>query len=134
MMHVTPLKILIVGDNGANAPGTRRLLVQAGHAARVAGNGTEAINTLNSVYFDLVLVDIEGGGVNGIKTTRAIREMDDGIANIPIIGLSGAPDPLTATRCRKAGMNEFLAKPFSLQDFSDTLRKIHNRRIFQQTS
>jgi CheY-like chemotaxis protein len=129
-----PLKILIVDGDGASALSTRTLLEQAGYAARMVGNGPEVINILNSVYFDLVLMDVDADTAKDFRTARAIRQMDDVIAGIPIIALSGTSDPQASSRCLKAGMNGFLAKPFSLLDFSDALRRMHNRRIFGQAT
>lgn len=129
-MYEASLRILVVESDAANARQTRSVLEEGGHVIHMAANTSEAISRLNSTYFDLVLTGVNHPDMEGLETARAIRRTDDIIATIPIIALSPASAPRDDARCIKAGVNAFLSTPFSLPAFAETLRQVHNRRVF----
>lgn len=130
MINTPKLRILVVDDERVSALHTRKLLEKKGHKIEVAHSGAEAVATLNSLYFDLVLMSLELPEMNGIETTRAIRSTDDSIATTPIIALTGSIDPKACEQCIEAGMNDFMEKPFSIPTFEDTLQHMHNQLVF----
>lgn len=130
MMHDTSLRILVVDSDDTSARDACALLEGGGHVTHTAANCTEAVSRLNSIYFDLVLMGVEPPCTDGLETARAIRRTRDVIAAIPIIAFGSTSSPGLGNRCIKAGMDAFLATPFSLPDFAETLRRVHNARVF----
>ncbi len=106
-----PLRILIAEDNRVNQEVARLLLLKAGHRVRLATNGQEALEALNHESFDLVLMDIEMPGIDGIAATRMIRRRDHH-RRTPIIAISAHAMPGDRERFLDAGMDAYLSKPF----------------------
>ena len=82
-----------------------------------ANDGREAVTMVPEGNFDLVFMDILMPVMDGIDATRAIR-MSAGVTRQPaIVAISGHVLPSIKDECRAAGMNAFLPKPLSLEDF-----------------
>lgn len=134
MISVTPLKILIVEDDKTVALHHCRQLENLGHRTYHAENGIEAIKALSNYYFDLVLMDIQMPVMDGIETTRRIRQSDEDYADIPIFGVSANPTPPADTECREAGMNHFIPKPLSVETFEQVYWQARSKEIFSHLS
>jgi CheY-like chemotaxis protein len=80
-----------------------------------AGNGVEALRCLERENFDLVLMDDRMPLMDGCETARTIRDPASGMLrhDVPIIAMTGQDKTDASTRCREAGMNGYLSKPFS---------------------
>lgn len=117
-----PLRVLLVEDNRVNQLVAQRLLTKDGHEVRAAASGHEALALFQTHSFDLVLMDVQMPGMDGIETTRAIRAMPCRRArSIPIIAVSAHAMKHDAERCLAAGMNGFLGKPFEIDDLRRTI-------------
>ncbi len=108
------LRVLVVDDNRIN----RRVIVQllAGRGCQLveAGDGREAVTAVEQQLFDVILMDIHMPELDGIEATLHIRRMADmERSHIPIIAVTA--DVLLEERqaCRNAGMDGFIAKPFT---------------------
>jgi len=104
--------ILLVDDNPANRAITARLLEKAGHVVQTARDGGEALSAVTAGEFDLVFMDVQMPGLDGVAATERIRgwEATRG-GHVPIVGLSAVTAPEELQRCRRAGMDDFLTKP-----------------------
>ena len=104
--------ILLVDDNPANRTITARLLEKAGYVVQTAHDGGEAVSAVTAGDFDLVLMDVQMPGVDGVTATERIRgwELSRG-KQVPIVGLSAITATEELQRCRRAGMDDFLTKP-----------------------
>ena len=94
-----------------------------GHSPVVANNGREALDHLARESFDLVLMDIQMPEMDGIATTRRIRENELLThAHLPIIAMTG-PRPLKGDRerCLAAGMDGYVTKPINAFDLRDAI-------------
>ena len=110
------LNILLAEDNDINSYAAKSLLEQDGHKVTIAKNGEQAINavTESSQNFDVILMDIHMPEVDGIEASRCIRQLDDPQKQtIPIIALTANIMQEDKQKCIEAGMNGFVAKPFS---------------------
>ncbi len=117
-----PMNILVTEDNEMNRKVLDGLLSQQGHTLFMASNGLEAINICRNQKLDLILMDIQLGGMDGLETTRKLRlEPDPQVANIPVIALTGNVMLEDIQRFFEAGMNGFLAKPIDSKKLSETL-------------
>ena len=106
------LRILLVEDNDFNRQVAQELLVGvAGIDVCMAGNGQEALACLESENFDLVLMDVEMPVMDGHETTVHIRS-DPRFDRLPIIAMTAHAMIKDRDECLRAGMNDYVSKPF----------------------
>ena len=120
-----PLDILIVDDVALNRELLRRLLAADGHRITEAADGAAALITASQRRFDLVLMDIEMPGMNGLEVCRKIRADPGPNRATRIVALTGYAFESDIARARAAGMNAHLAKPImagALRAQIDTIR------------
>lgn len=105
-------RLLLVEDNEMNRLLARTLLEQYGAAVTEAENGEQAILIFEAGKdtFDLILMDVQMPGKDGLETTRFIRTYLD--PDIPILALTANAFKQEQDRCLAAGMTDFIAKPF----------------------
>lgn len=106
-------KILLVEDNLVNQKVALALLEKMGYQADVTANGQEALDALNKVAYDLVLMDCQMPVKDGYETTRAIRKLDGPLAEIPIIAMTANAMAGDDEKCYDAGMNDYMTKPIN---------------------
>ncbi len=111
-----PLRILLVEDNPVNAKVALLLLQRLGHKSSHVGNGLEALKRLSQERFDVVLMDLEMPGLDGLATTKAIRSGQAGeeSKSLRIVAMTAHAVSGYMQRCREAGMDGFLAKPVDI--------------------
>ncbi|MCF8504198.1 MAG: PAS domain S-box protein [Caulobacter sp.] len=111
-----PARVLLVDDVAINRQLVRTILEPFGHDITDAGGGVEAVELAHRTPFDLILMDVQMPGMDGMTATRAIR--DGAVLNrdTPIIAFSAnvLADQLAA--CQAAGMNDHVAKPINVID------------------
>ena len=125
----TQPRVLIAEDNEINALLARRVVEKAGCFAVVVANGIDAVSavaqsrTAAGEAFDVVLMDIFMPSLDGIRATRAIKDLFASGANAgtapkapPIVALTANAFAEDRRRCLDAGMDDYLAKPFDVQD------------------
>lgn len=118
------LRIIVVDDNTINQRVIAGLLEKDGHSVMTRGSALSAIEEIETMPFDLVLMDIEMPEVDGLEATRRIRALPDaGKAALPIIALTGNVRDEDIARCKEAGMDDHLSKPIN----PENLRKTVNR-------
>jgi PAS domain S-box-containing protein len=120
-----PARVLLVEDNESNWLLFELYLKGSPHTCRLALCGEEALEILAAERFDLVFMDIEMPGLGGLETTRRLRAMEGlrGAARTPVVALSAhvlAPEREAA---RAAGMDDFLAKPFSRAELLSAIER-----------
>ncbi len=108
-----PLKILVTDDNLINQKVATRLLQQLGYTADVASNGSEALAVVQKNPYDLVFMDVQMPGMDGLETTRRVREMERTEKRRPmrIVAMTANAMAGDRERCLDAGMDDYLAKP-----------------------
>ncbi len=99
----------------------KTILANRNYKIRAADNGANAIISFLRESADVILLDIEMPGLNGIDTCREIRKLPHG-AKVPIIIVSATHDEDTITRALTSGANEYIIKPFKP---SELLAKIN---------
>jgi len=115
------LRGLVVDDNSINRIVASKYLEQLGYAVESASDGEEALQALNNLNFDFILMDCHMPVLNGFKTTEIIRQGQ--IApEIPIIAVTADVTAESTQECYACGMNEVLHKPLGLDKLSATLR------------
>jgi signal transduction histidine kinase/DNA-binding response OmpR family regulator len=106
------LKILVVDDLALNLEIASVMLSHAGHAVTTASGGMQAIELLGKDGFDIVLMDIQMPGLDGIESTRRIRELNADCRKVPIIALTANVFAEQIAAFKLAGMNDHVGKPF----------------------
>ncbi len=103
-------RILLVDDYDLNREVVQELLERLGFSVVVAEDGAQALATLETEVFDVVLMDIHMPVMDGLATTRRIRQ-DGRFAALPVIAMSAAVMASDQAACAAAGMNDHIAKP-----------------------
>ncbi|WP_080240430.1 hybrid sensor histidine kinase/response regulator [Spirosoma rigui] len=116
-----PLQILIAEDNLINVKLMERVLHKLGYKPAVAYNGKDVINGCPEC-FDLILMDVQMPEMDGLDTTRYIRQQP--IRQPWIIALTANAMPEDETICLDAGMNEYIAKPPQIDVLKKALQRV----------
>ena len=103
--------LLLVEDNTLNQIVAQGILEKMGAQVSVASDGQQALERLRQTNqpFDLVLMDIQMPGMDGLTATRMIR--DELGLQLPVLAMTAGVSPREREQCREAGMNAFIAKP-----------------------
>jgi CheY-like chemotaxis protein len=117
------LHVLLAEDNPINRKLAVRMLENLGHKVRVAENGKEALSSLEKERFDLILMDVQMPEMDGLQTTRAIREREKTTGgHIPIVAMTAHALKGDRERCLEAGMDGYVSKPFNAKDLSEAIQ------------
>jgi signal transduction histidine kinase/DNA-binding response OmpR family regulator len=109
-----PLRVLLVEDNVVNQRLAVALLEKAGHRVSVAGNGVQALETLESSGFDVVLMDMQMPEMDGAEAMRIIRERERTTgAHVQIVAVTAHALTGDRERCIEAGADGYVSKPLS---------------------
>ena len=123
-------RILVVEDNAVNQMLALRLLEKQGHAVTIAGTGLEAIERAAAGGFDVILMDVQMPGMDGLQATVAIREAEAGSGvHVPILAMTAHAMSGDRDRCLAAGMDGYLSKPICPRMLFETLDSIQRSNI-----
>jgi len=114
--------ILLVDDNDANVITVSNYLQAKGYHLLVGKNGQEAVSLALSENPDLILMDIQMPGVDGIEAIQEIRRYPN-LVDMPIIALTALAMQGDRDRCLEAGANEYIAKPIRLKELFAVTQK-----------
>ncbi len=118
-------QILIVDDIFTNRLLLSEILKDLNFKISQAANGKEAIELIEKIDFDLVLMDIEMPVMNGLETTIYIREkMDPTKSRVPIVALTAHNPNLFFENFKDVGFDELLTKPYSINKIKDIINLV----------
>ena len=112
-MKSPTISILAADDDAGFLEMLKTLLESAGYAVETASDGLEAINTLQTASFELVLLDIEMPNITGVEVLKFVREHEP---DTEVIMLTGVDDVKTAVQCMKDGAFHYVTKPYSADE------------------
>jgi len=115
--------VLIVEDNDKNMKLARDVLQAKGYQTLEAETGEEGVRLAKERTPDLVLMDIQLPGINGIEAFRQIRA-DPKTARIPVVALTASVTPSDRSQITAAGFDAFIGKPINLKEFLDTVKRM----------
>ncbi len=119
---VKSLFILLVEDNVLNQKLIFLHLSKFGYKIDIANNGSEAVEKVKSNTYDLIIMDLMMPVMDGLEASRQIRIVEkDSNIHTPIIGLTANTLDADRDKCLQAGMDEYMAKPFELDEFNSIL-------------
>lgn len=120
---LTPkLKILLVEDNIVNQKVTLNQLKQLGYTTDVAGNGQEALQMMEQIDYDLILMDCQMPVLDGYSATQVIRQREGNSRHTIVIALTANAMKEDRDRCLNAGMDDYLSKPVLKPPLAERLR------------
>jgi CheY-like chemotaxis protein len=114
--------VLVVEDHDINQELIYEMLKRLGCHVDIASNGKEALQYLAQQTYDAIFMDLQMPEMDGYETTREIRKLEAG-KSIPIIALTANHRKKDLDLCLVAGMNDYLTKPFVLDDLAALLQK-----------
>lgn len=110
-----PLKILVVDDDVLNRRLMKVLLAHEGYQVDVASNGLEAFDAVKIQKFDIVFMDLRMPVMDGMEASRRIREWENGGPHTFIVALTASYLPDEGDRLFKAGIDNYISKPFQME-------------------
>ncbi len=113
-------KILLVEDNSINQQVAREILEGFGLLVIIANDGHEAIKQIHETDFDVVLMDIQMPGMDGLEATQIIRS-EERFTDLPIIAMTAHAMEGDKEICLNIGMNDYLSKPIDPEKLLQTL-------------
>jgi PAS domain S-box-containing protein len=116
-------RVLLVEDHALNREVAADLLQSAGLTVETAENGRAAVAKVRDGAYAVILMDMLMPEMDGLEATRAIRQLPEGRA-VPIIAMTANAFDEDREACKAAGMNDFIAKPVSLQSLYGTIDKV----------
>jgi PAS domain S-box-containing protein len=105
------LKILLAEDNRFNQQFALALLKKAGYEVTLAQSGLEAVDAVRDADYDVVLMDVQMPGLDGVEATKRIRALAAPKGEIPIIALTAHAMAGAREEYIAAGMNDYVSKP-----------------------
>jgi signal transduction histidine kinase/ActR/RegA family two-component response regulator len=111
-------RVLVVDDNTVNQLVSAKILTRLNCHVDTVANGIEAVEAVAKLPYDLILMDCQMPVMDGYEATVAIRQLRGAPARIPIVALTASALPSERDRCLAAGMNDYIAKPATIDDLS----------------
>lgn len=126
------LSILVAEDDRINQVVIRKNLERAGHFVKIVGDGKELLEVLPAVKPDVVLMDVQMPGMDGVEATRHIRsEMPEEVREVPVIALTAYVSPEDRARFLEAGMDAHTQKPLDLEHLYETMNEILREKTWR---
>lgn len=123
------LSVLVVDDDGNITSLLRRALLLEGYDVMTAASGPDATYALRDRSPDLVVLDVMLPGYDGVEVLRRLRAAEgDGSAHVPVLLLTARDDVSDRVRGLDAGADDYLVKPFAIEELSARLRALRRRR------
>ncbi|MDQ5986405.1 MAG: Sensor histidine kinase RcsC [Syntrophus sp. SKADARSKE-3] len=119
------VRILLAEDNITNQMVAIGILKNMGLRADAVANGVEAVKALETIPYDLVLMDVQMPEMDGLDATRQIRNLQSNVLNhgIPVIAMTAHAMQGDRDRCMGVGMNDYIAKPIDPRMLAEVLER-----------
>ena len=118
-------KILVVEDTPMNQKLAQWTLEKLGCTVEIADSGESALQKIRSRSYDLIFMDLQMPGIDGLRATHEIRhiEVTEALKMTPIVAMTAHVFDEDRAQAKKAGMQDFLIKPVSADEFQRVLNK-----------
>jgi CheY-like chemotaxis protein len=117
------LTFLLAEDNQVNQKVISVMLLKAGHAVDVVGDGEGAIDAVRRQAYDVVLMDVQMPKLDGVAATRQIRRLPGPESRVPIIALTANAMAGDREAFLSAGMNDYVSKPIAADDLAAAIER-----------
>ena len=124
-----PVPFILVDDLEENLISLEALLRRDDLLILKARSGDEALELLLEHDVALALVDVQMPGLDGLETTRRLRRSADrSLRSLPVIAVTAHALPGDRERCLAAGADDYISKPYRLQDMVDLIQTVINAK------
>ncbi len=118
------VRLLLAEDSRVNQKIAMKILSKAGYEVDIAENGRLAVEAVDKVRYDLILMDVQMPEMDGVEATETIRRNERGSgARVPIIAMTANVMQEDKDRCLAAGMDDYLSKPAEPRKMIETIEK-----------
>ncbi|MCE8017520.1 response regulator [Halomonas sp. MCCC 1A17488] len=128
------VRVLLVEDDPVNQQVAVALLERHGCHVSVVESGSRALELAASETFDLIFMDVQMPGMDGLETTRRLRAAGGWCARVPIVAMTAGGPGAERERCLMAGMTDYLVKPLRRDELAASLRHGLSGRALPGTS
>ena len=126
--HV-PIKILIAEDNQINQKLALNIFEGLGYTPKIVSNGLEVIDVLRKESYDLIFMDVQMPELDGLETTRFIIQKMNLEHRPIIVAMTAFALEGDKEKCMEAGMDDYISKPFQIEEIVERIRKWGGRYI-----
>lgn len=129
-MQIKPLRVLVAEDNTVNQIVARGMLEKLGCEIEIVDNGADAVDRVAGGGLDLVLMDCEMPGMDGVEATRRIRQHEAAhrLPRLPIVAMTAHTGEGEVAGFLASGMDDYIAKPVSLAGLATRIDRFRQRR------
>jgi two-component system cell cycle response regulator DivK len=120
--RIVPKRVLYIEDDPNHQRLLRKVLVKQGHEVIIAGDGTAGIKLAESQSPDLILVDIQMRGLDGLETVRCLRQIDT-CRETPIVALTAYVEKYEHQSYIDAGFTDYQQKQAGIDPLLDLVRR-----------
>ena len=121
--------VLVAEDHPVNQRLAAALMKRLGCEVVIVGDGAQAVERVKAGGIDVVLMDIQMSGMDGMSASRAIRELGADVRHVPIIAMTAHAMAGDEEKCRSAGMDDYVPKPIEPERLKSTLLRWLHRRV-----
>ncbi len=123
-------RILVAEDHPVNRKLVTKLLEKRSFISEVAGNGEDVLRALQASPFDLILMDVQMPGMDGLQTAAAIREREKMTGgHVPILAMTAHAMNRDREKCLEAGMDAYVSKPVSPGELYRAIDELLHRTV-----
>src|ERR1043165_2793096 len=122
MEQISQPKILVVDDDALNQRMMKLLLTREGYEVDVAPSGFAALEAIKPQKYYVVFMDLQMPDMDGIETSRCIREWENGGRHAYIVALTASYLPEKGQELFEAGIDNYISKPFDLEHIKRLLK------------
>ncbi|HEV2176196.1 MAG TPA: response regulator [Terriglobia bacterium] len=116
------LRVLLAEDNPVNCRLATRLLEKQGHTVQAVADGREALVATEKDHFDVVLMDVEMAGMDGLEAVAALRRREEQTGGrLPVIAMTAHAFKGDRERCLAAGMDGYVSKPIRARELFEAI-------------
>ena len=123
-----PFRVLLAEDSQANQLVAMNVLEKAGYKVDAVANGIEAIKAVQSLPYDVILMDLQMPEMGGLEATEHIRKLPSSIGDIPILAMTANVLGDVKRQCKSVGMNGFISKPINKHELFERLSDFYQRK------
>jgi len=118
-------QVLVAEDSSVIQNITKKVLQFQNYQITAVKNGLQVLEILEKETFDIILMDINMPGMDGMECARQIRKLaDEKKSVIPIVAITGNAKNYTLEDFREAGINEYLQKPLNFDALVETVKRL----------